>query len=33
MIRVFLGTALTGIFVVGLGMIAIAAGGSRSLNS
>jgi len=33
MIRVFLGTALTGIFVVGLGMIAIAAGGSRSLNA
>ena len=33
MIRVFLGTALTGIFVVGLGMIAIAAGGSRSLSS
>jgi NADH-quinone oxidoreductase subunit K len=33
MIRVFLGTALTGIFVVGLGMIALAAGGSRSLNS
>jgi NADH-quinone oxidoreductase subunit K len=33
MIRVFLGTALTGIFVVGLGLIAIAAGGSRSLNS
>jgi NADH-quinone oxidoreductase subunit K len=33
MIRVFLGTALTAIFVVGLGMIAIAAGGSRSLNS
>jgi NADH-quinone oxidoreductase subunit K len=33
MIRVLLGTALTGIFVVGLGMIAIAAGGSRSLNS
>jgi NADH-quinone oxidoreductase subunit K len=33
MIRVILGAALTGIFVVGLGMIAFAAGGSRSLNS
>jgi len=33
MIRVLLGTALTGFFVVGLGLIALAAGGSRSLNS
>jgi NADH-quinone oxidoreductase subunit K len=33
MIRVFLGSALTAIFVVGLGLIALAAGGSRSLNS
>ncbi|HEY8636013.1 MAG TPA: NADH-quinone oxidoreductase subunit NuoK [Candidatus Limnocylindrales bacterium] len=33
MIRVFLGAALTAIFVVGLGLIALAAGGSRSLNS
>ncbi|MBA2718622.1 MAG: NADH-quinone oxidoreductase subunit NuoK [Chloroflexi bacterium] len=33
MIRVFLGTALTGAFVLGLGLIALAAGGSRSLNA
>jgi NADH-quinone oxidoreductase subunit K len=33
MIRVLLGTALTGMFVVGLGLIALATGGSRSLNS
>jgi NADH-quinone oxidoreductase subunit K len=33
MIRVFLGTALTGLFVVGLGLIGLAAGGSRSLNA
>jgi NADH-quinone oxidoreductase subunit K len=33
MIRVLLGTALTGFFVVGLGLIALATGGSRSLNS
>jgi NADH-quinone oxidoreductase subunit K len=33
MIRVFLGAALTAIFVVGLGLIALAAGGARSLNS
>jgi NADH-quinone oxidoreductase subunit K len=33
MIRVILGTALTSIFVVGLGLIALAAGGSRSLNA
>jgi NADH-quinone oxidoreductase subunit K len=33
MIRVFLGTALASVFVVGLGLIALAAGGSRSLNA
>jgi NADH-quinone oxidoreductase subunit K len=33
MIRVILGTALAVIFVVGLGLIALAAGGARSLNS
>jgi NADH-quinone oxidoreductase subunit K len=33
MIRVLIGTALTSAFVVGLGLIALAAGGSRSLNS
>ena len=33
MIRVFLGTALAAVFVVGLGLIALAAGGSRSLNA
>ena len=33
MIRVILGTALTSMFVVGLGLIALAAGGSRSLNA
>jgi NADH-quinone oxidoreductase subunit K len=33
MIRVFLGTALTAILIGGLGMIALAAGGSRSLNA
>ena len=33
MIRVILGTALTGAFIVGLGLIALAAGGSRSLNA
>ncbi|MDQ3129052.1 MAG: NADH-quinone oxidoreductase subunit NuoK [Chloroflexota bacterium] len=33
MIRVFVGTALAGAFVVGLGLIALAAGGSRSLNA
>jgi NADH-quinone oxidoreductase subunit K len=33
MIRVLLGAALTGFFVVVLGLIALAAGGSRSLNS
>jgi NADH-quinone oxidoreductase subunit K len=33
MIRVILGTVLTSMFVVGLGLIALAAGGSRSLNA
>ena len=33
MIRVFAGTALASAFVVGLGLIALAAGGSRSLNA
>jgi NADH-quinone oxidoreductase subunit K len=33
MIRVILGTALASIFVVVLGLIALAAGGSRSLNA
>jgi NADH-quinone oxidoreductase subunit K len=33
MIRVFLGTMVTSVFVVGLGLIALAAGGSRSLNA
>jgi len=33
MIRVLLGTALASVFVVGLGMIGLAAGGSRSLNA
>jgi NADH-quinone oxidoreductase subunit K len=33
MIRVILGSALTGAFVVGLGLIGLAAGGSRSLNA
>jgi NADH-quinone oxidoreductase subunit K len=33
MIRVFIGAALTGIFVVALGLIGLAAGGSRSLNA
>jgi NADH-quinone oxidoreductase subunit K len=33
MIRVLLGAGLTGFFVVVLGLIALAAGGSRSLNS
>ena len=33
MIRVILGTILTSVFVVGLGLIALAAGGSRSLNA
>jgi NADH-quinone oxidoreductase subunit K len=33
MIRVFLGAALASVFVVGLGLIALAAGGSRSLNA
>jgi NADH-quinone oxidoreductase subunit K len=33
MIRVILGAALASAFVVGLGMIGLAAGGSRSLNA
>ena len=33
MIRVFVGTAIASVFVVGLGLIALAAGGSRSLNA
>jgi NADH-quinone oxidoreductase subunit K len=33
MIRVFLATALVSLFIVGLGLIALAAGGSRSLNA
>jgi NADH-quinone oxidoreductase subunit K len=33
MIRVLLGTALASAFIVGLGLIGLAAGGSRSLNA
>jgi NADH-quinone oxidoreductase subunit K len=33
MIRVFLGTAVATAFVIGLGLIGLAAGGSRSLNA
>ena len=33
MIRVVLGSALAVVFVVGLGMIGLAAGGSRALNA
>jgi NADH-quinone oxidoreductase subunit K len=33
MIRVILGSALASAFIVGLGLIALAAGGSRSLNA
>ena len=33
MIRVILGTIVTSVFVVGLGLVALAAGGSRSLNA
>ncbi len=33
MIRVFVGTAIAFVFVIGLGLIALAAGGSRSLNA
>jgi NADH-quinone oxidoreductase subunit K len=33
MIRVLVGSALTAAFVVGLGLIGLAAGGSRSLNA
>ena len=33
MIRVFLGTAITGAVIVGLGLIGLLAGGSRALNA
>ena len=33
MIRILVGTALAGAFIVGLGLIGLAAGGSRSLNA
>jgi NADH-quinone oxidoreductase subunit K len=33
MIRVIVGTVLAGAFIVGLGLIGLAAGGSRSLNA
>jgi len=33
MIRILLGTALASVFVVGLGIIGLAAGGSHSLNA
>jgi NADH-quinone oxidoreductase subunit K len=33
MIRIFIGTALASVFIVGLGLIGLAAGGSRSLNA
>jgi len=33
MIKVIIGTVLATVFVVGLGMIGLAAGGSRALNS
>ena len=33
MIRVFLGSAVASAFIVGLGLLALAAGGSRSLNA
>ena len=33
MIRIILGTALASAFIVGLGLIGLAAGGSRSLNA
>jgi NADH-quinone oxidoreductase subunit K len=33
MIRVIVGTVLAGAFIVGLGMIGLAAGGSRSLDA
>jgi NADH-quinone oxidoreductase subunit K len=33
MIRVFIGTGLASVFIVGLGLIGLAAGGSRSLNA
>ncbi|HET7030062.1 MAG TPA: NADH-quinone oxidoreductase subunit NuoK [Candidatus Limnocylindrales bacterium] len=33
MIRVILGTALASVFIIGLGLIGLAAGGSRSLTA
>jgi NADH-quinone oxidoreductase subunit K len=33
MIRIFIGTALASVFIVGLGLIGLAAGGSRALNA
>jgi NADH-quinone oxidoreductase subunit K len=33
MIRILIGTAMAGAFIVGLGLIGLAAGGSRSLNA
>jgi NADH-quinone oxidoreductase subunit K len=33
MIRIILGTALASVFIVGLGLIGLAAGGSHSLNA
>jgi NADH-quinone oxidoreductase subunit K len=33
MIRIFVGSALAAAFIVGLGLIGLAAGGSRSLNA
>ena len=33
MIRVFLGTAVASVFIVGLGLIGLAAGGTHSLNA
>jgi NADH-quinone oxidoreductase subunit K len=33
MIRVFIGAALAGVFIIGLGLISLLAGGSRSLDA
>ncbi len=33
MIRIFLGTGLASVFILSLGMVGLAAGGSRSLNA
>jgi hypothetical protein len=33
MIRIFIGSFLAAVFILGLGLIALAAGGSRSLNA